>query len=131
MSRKRNRAAPFAGPLVHLVTNRKQLVSLMQAMNADSSSSGYPRWKDTENAYGVTWTLEVGGEDTYIVGLNMDRLKDAAEIVTTLVHEAVHVKQGWMDSIGEDSPSSEFEAYTVERIVASLMGQFKATVLSS
>ena len=42
-----------------------------------------------------------------------------------LVHEAVHVWQFIRQSIGEDSPSSEFEAYSIQGIAQSLMEAFK------
>ena len=44
-----------------------------------------------------------------------------AQIVALLAHEAVHIKQRFMHWIGEDKPSDEFEAYTVQNIVQELV----------
>lgn len=46
------------------------------------------------------------------------------EIKACLVHEAVHIKQALMESIGETRPSSEFEAYTVQNISQELMNEY-------
>ena len=42
----------------------------------------------------------------------------------TLVHETVHVKQGFLRYICEDSPGEEIEAYLIEDIFESLADQF-------
>lgn len=41
-----------------------------------------------------------------------------------LVHEATHVKQRFMEAIGEDSPSKEFEAYTMQNISMRLFDEY-------
>lgn len=42
-----------------------------------------------------------------------------------IVHEAVHGKQELMKHIGEDNPSAEFEAYTVDDIFHKLHSKIK------
>lgn len=42
----------------------------------------------------------------------------------TLVHETVHVKQGFLRYICEDNPGEEIEAYLIEDIFESLVDQF-------
>lgn len=49
---------------------------------------------------------------------------DGIQIASLLVHEAVHVFQRLCHSIGETSPSSEFEAYSIERIAERLLREF-------
>lgn len=49
---------------------------------------------------------------------------DGIQIASLLVHEAVHVFQRLCDSIGEDRPSREFEAYSIERIAERLMREY-------
>lgn len=43
------------------------------------------------------------------------------QVAAMLVHEAVHVWQKWRESIGEDAPSKEFEAYSIQAISQRLM----------
>lgn len=42
----------------------------------------------------------------------------------TLVHETVHVKQGFLRYICEENPGEEIEAYLIENIFESLVDQF-------
>lgn len=49
------------------------------------------------------------------------------EVVGLLVHEGVHVWQEIKQSMGEGSPSIEFEAYSVQAIAQELMAAFKAS----
>ena len=46
------------------------------------------------------------------------------QIAAMLVHEAVHVWQTIRRSIGETSPSSEFEAYSIQHIAQELMSRY-------
>ena len=47
-----------------------------------------------------------------------------AQIVGILVHEAVHIWQEIRTAMGEDEPSSEFEAYSIERISEDLISEW-------
>lgn len=53
----------------------------------------------------------------------MDTGTDAEpiQVACLLVHEAVHIWQEAMRLIGEDKPSAEFEAYTIQTISQELM----------
>lgn len=44
-----------------------------------------------------------------------------------LVHEAMHVFRAMMESLGEDRPSPEFEAYTVQTITSQLFDAYACT----
>lgn len=48
-------------------------------------------------------------------------------IVSLLAHEATHVFQHIREHIGENKPSSEFEAYTIQFIVEELIEGYVAT----
>lgn len=49
------------------------------------------------------------------------------EIAGIIVHEGIHVWQQMCNTVGEDAPSVEFEAYSVQKIFQELMTAFEAT----
>lgn len=53
----------------------------------------------------------------------------AAQLAAVLVHEATHIKQWFMGDIGEDEPSAEFEAYTMQSICEELFNAYQATLV--
>ncbi|TDV06056.1 hypothetical protein [Paraburkholderia caballeronis] len=67
-----------------------------------------------------------GKDDLAIVCVDMHRLRECTgtQIAAVLVHEAVHVWQGVCEVMGEESPSREFEAYSIQRISQDLMWLF-------
>lgn len=82
-------------------------------------------WMDPDRQKAVVHTWENGGMLTCVVCLSPDAIKaDPIEVASTLVHESVHIFQRLCDSIGETSPSREFEAYSIERIAEVLMREF-------
>lgn len=83
------------------------------------------QWLDLDRQMACVHTWERDGKLTSVVCLHPDsRTADPIEVACTLVHEAVHVFQRLCDSIGESSPSREFEAYSIERITEQLMREF-------
>lgn len=83
------------------------------------------QWLDADRQKACVHTWEKGGLLTCIVCLHPDCLTaDPIEVAASLVHESVHVFQRLCDSIGEDAPSREFEAYSIERIAERLMREF-------
>ena len=82
-------------------------------------------WIDVDGQKAVTHTWERRGSLTCIICVHPDSMgADPIEVAESLVHEAVHVFQRLCDSIGEDSPSREFQAYSIERIAGELMREF-------
>jgi hypothetical protein len=69
-------------------------------------------------------TYESEGKLACIVCLDAEQDCTPAELASLLVHEATHVKQELMLRIGEDSPSKEFEAYTMQRITCELFAEY-------
>ena len=66
-----------------------------------------------------------GNEKCYVVSIRVKPDTKNIEIIGLLIHEAVHVWQKIKDSLGEDSPSPEFEAYSIQRIAQNLIDAFK------
>lgn len=52
---------------------------------------------------------------------------DPAMAAMLLVHEASHVCDFFMQHIGEDTPSKEFKAYTLQRIAGELIAAYEHT----
>jgi len=75
------------------------------------------------NANASTHTLTKGGHVATIVCLQDDN-RNPISTCAVLVHEAVHVWQAYTESIGEDKPSSEFEAYGIQSISERLMIEY-------
>ena len=79
------------------------------------------------NATAHFLTHERTGNRCAIVCLSKKTTKGCnnTAIYGLLVHEAVHIWQHIMEDIGEFSPSSEFEAYSIQRIAQSLIWSWK------
>lgn len=54
--------------------------------------------------------------------------RDQLEVVGLIVHEAVHVWQEVLEYIGEHRPSAEFEAYSVQSLAQTLLGEYRRQV---
>jgi len=83
------------------------------------------QWLDESHHKACVHTWQRGDVSTCVVCVHPDAQKaEPIEVAEALVHEAVHVFQRLCDSIGEDAPSREFEAYSIERISGELMREF-------
>lgn len=68
-----------------------------------------------------------GSEAFCIVTIGSMKGRDWEFVMALLVHEAVHCFQFMCAEIGEDEPSSEFQAYMVQYISAFLFKAYKET----
>ncbi len=59
-----------------------------------------------------------------VVALSDHEGRDPIEVAGLLVHESVHVWQEYCESIGEDQPAREQEAYAVQAIAQELMAEY-------
>lgn len=71
-----------------------------------------------------------GGDGVAIVCIDLASLRKSTgtAIAALLVHEAVHVFQNICEHLGEENPSSEFEAYSIQRISQDLMCMFQQSM---
>lgn len=60
-------------------------------------------------------------DDYFIVWMTPNLEMSAAMDAGILAHEATHIAQDYLDSIGEDKPSPEFEAYIVGFVTQELV----------
>ena len=87
-------------------------------------------WMKTENANATVHTFEhTTGDLMCVVALDISSKPSLDSVIGLLVHEAVHIWQRFKRRIGEDSPSDEFEAYSIQtisqRLIASYLVQTK------
>lgn len=109
------------GPNVALVLSEKELM----AEHAELDIPYNHEWDDISPGGAITWSFEVDGIPYWIVGLSEDM--DSYSTISMLVHESVHVWQGYRDFIQERKPGIEFEAYAIQGIHSALMTQFASS----
>lgn len=84
---------------------------------SDPGRAGHTQWlKNDETGHAMVLVL-----------VNAIAERDAAEVITTLVHEAVHVWQFICQHIGEKAPGIEMEAYAIEAITSGLFKAYTKT----
>lgn len=64
-----------------------------------------------------------------LVTINNAKDKEGILIAALLAHEAVHIKQAILRSVGEDNVGDETEAYLVQRIAQDLMWAYYDRIL--
>jgi len=69
-----------------------------------------------------------GTQVACVVTINAKRKNtENCEVIALLAHEAMHVYQEIRKSMGEEQPSCEFEAYTMQWLLGSLIDAFSRT----
>ncbi len=90
-------------------------------------------WLGKDSGATTSHLVNDAGDKLIIVSIDAARAiaksHSGIQVAALLVHEAVHVFQAVCRQIGEDSPSSEFEAYSVQWIAQELMEQYSAQVV--
>jgi hypothetical protein len=66
-----------------------------------------------------------GNEQCFIVSIRKNKDTKPIEIIGLLIHEAVHCWQMIVRHMGEDQPSAEFEAYSIQSIAQKLIDAYK------
>ena len=114
----------IVGPHLALATTQRQFDKLMAHCCIPKDQR--PNFKQS-NSNASTLLLErKTGEYVCIVSLHTVPRKTPRSVVySLLVHEAVHVWQHKRKGIGEDCPSSEFEAYSIQAIAQALFDEYE------
>jgi hypothetical protein len=77
-------------------------------------------------------TFESDGRLTCVVCMSeLAQESEGVEVAALIVHEATHIKQELMQSIGETHPSPEFEAYTMQSICQTLFEEYARRALKN
>lgn len=105
----------IAGPFITLVLSEKQFNKAMKHCHISKADMG--PWIKTPHADATVHFLEnPSKEQCCIVALRVKKKTTADQIVGILVHESVHIWQRFKRRIGEECPSDEFEAYSIQSI---------------
>lgn len=108
------------GPYLTLCLNESEFKQALKQL--DEPPLGY--WISKGSDAAAHHLSNKNGEVVCILCIHVPDGKSPIEIAGLLVHEAVHVFQKYCQYIGEDSPASEQEAYGIQHISQTLMGEY-------
>jgi len=110
----------ITGPRLALVLSEKEFSRVLKSFGLAVTKG--PAWIKTEHADATThWFTPKDGQLTCVIAIRPRPGITGIQIASLLVHEAVHVFQRYCDCVGEDEPSAEFEAYSIQQIAQNLM----------
>ena len=110
----------ISGPHLALVLSERDFHRAMGHMKVPMGQRG--SWVRTPQADATTHMLEHPERGiACVVALRVREGITGIQIAAMLVHEAVHIFQEWCLHYGEQRPSSEFEAYSIQTIAQRLM----------
>lgn len=113
----------IVGPYLALALSEKDFQQALRHCKVPCHQ--WTQWV-SDDADATTHTLRnPNGGMVCVVTLRDCKDKEGVQIAAMLVHEAVHVWQMWRESIGERSPSVEFEAYSIQTIAQRLMTAYR------
>lgn len=107
-------------PYFTLCTSQKRFEAALKHLKKDP-------YKGVNEKQGATTHFFTNdhGDSVCIVCLFDFKGKDLEQLYALLAHEATHIWQELRESIGEKSPSHEFEAYVIQNICQELFYEFK------
>ncbi|HET8744305.1 MAG TPA: hypothetical protein VFM98_01780 [Ramlibacter sp.] len=108
------------GPYLALCTSEEQFRTAIRPLKLPPEEVS--AWIRTKQAHATThFFTNQRGELCCVVCIKVDEGRTPVEICGLLVHEAVHVFQQHCGWVGEDAPSAEFEAYSIQAIAQNLL----------
>lgn len=117
----------ITGPFLALVTSEAEFYKALKAMKIPKADG--PDWIKTPQADATThWMTHESGELACIVALRLREGVNGVQVAAMFAHEAVHVFQRYCEHIGEEKPSAEFQAYSIQAITQNLMTAYSQKV---
>ena len=118
--------ALFYGVHFTLCTTREGFVEAHKHLTGGNKPEPGYHWPAIREACVHTFEREPASGDipAQVVCVNAEDVSDPLLICSVIAREAVHIKQEIMRTIGEDSPSKEFEAYVVQNLMRALLEEF-------
>jgi hypothetical protein len=114
--------ALITGPHVTLVLSDKEFQAAAKHCRIPKADRG--EWLSASAAACVHFFESPTGAQCHVVALRVDPKPAIADVLGLLVHESVHVWQAYTRYIGEQAPSDEFEAYSVQAISQRLIEEY-------
>ena len=105
-----------------LCLTEKQYQKVLKHLNVPACNA--PSFLHNPYADASVHHFERDGKLSHVVCLGSCDGKDEDQVLALLVHEAVHLWQEFKDHIGETSPGRESEAYAIQRLSQSLIGEY-------
>lgn len=116
-----DRGMSLPGPYLTLCLSEQEFKDVLKSIKFNT----HTRWIKTDRANATThFIVNECGDATCIVCLRDFYNRDPVEVAGLLVHEAVHIWQEYAQSIGEEHPGWEQEAYAIQSISQQLMAEF-------
>lgn len=103
---------PFQHLQYTLVRNQKQLNKVYGDKSQVFLSGGCAAQVNLSNGFAIVQIGDTKG-------------RDLIEVHGLILHEAVHIWQRLKELMGEDSPSIEFEAYSIQAIAQDLFSMYE------
>lgn len=109
----------MTGPYLALVLSDEEFQAAMK--HCGIAAADRSRWIKTDHSDATAHFLEnPKREMCCVVAIRVDG-QTPIQVAAILVHEAVHIFQSYCERIGENSPSPEFEAYSIQMLSQRLM----------
>jgi hypothetical protein len=108
------------GPYLTLVVSDAEFQSACDHLGIPMADR--PRWIVNDHSDATVHLMtNKDAKDCHVVAVRLREGINGIQVAAMLVHEAVHIFQNFCESIGERTPSAEFEAYSIQAISQRLM----------
>lgn len=114
-----DRAIVF-GPFMALFTDEARYLTEMKRLDIKDIPPFIPN-----SANACVHTFHNDGDQMCVVCIDCNKKFTPSQAAAILTHEAVHIWQNFKRHIGEDNPSSEFEAYGIQNITHNLLEEYE------